>query len=32
VAKVDAERNLIYVAGAIPGAMRSIVTVRKEKV
>jgi large subunit ribosomal protein L3 len=31
VAKVDAERNLIYVAGAIPGAMRSIVTVRKEK-
>jgi len=31
VARIDAERNLIYVAGAIPGAMRSIVTVRKEQ-
>jgi len=30
VAKVDAERNLLYVTGAVPGAMRGIVTVRKE--
>src|SRR5882724_9759298 len=30
VAKVDAERNLLYVKGAIPGPMRGIVTVRKE--
>jgi large subunit ribosomal protein L3 len=30
VAKVDAERNLLYVQGAVPGAVRGIVTVRKE--
>ena len=30
VAKVDAERNLLYVRGAIPGPVRGIVTVRKE--
>jgi large subunit ribosomal protein L3 len=30
VAKVDADRNLLYVTGAVPGAMRGIVTVRKE--
>jgi large subunit ribosomal protein L3 len=30
VAKVDAERNLLYVKGAVPGPMRGIVTVRKE--
>jgi large subunit ribosomal protein L3 len=30
VAKVDAERNLLYVKGTIPGPMRGIVTVRKE--
>ena len=30
VAKVDAERNLLYVQGAVPGPMRGIVTVRKE--
>ena len=30
VAKVDAERNLIYVKGAVPGPMRGIVTVKKE--
>jgi len=30
VYKVDAERHLLYVKGAIPGPMRGIVTVRKE--
>ena len=30
VAKIDAARHLIYVKGAVPGSMRSIVTVRKE--
>jgi large subunit ribosomal protein L3 len=30
VVKVDAERNLLYVRGAIPGPVRGIVTVRKE--
>ena len=30
VAKVDAERNLIFVQGAVPGSVRGIVTVKKE--
>jgi large subunit ribosomal protein L3 len=30
VAKVDAERNLLYVQGAVPGSVNGIVTVRKE--
>ena len=30
VAKVDGERNLLYVRGAVPGPMRGIVTVSKE--
>jgi large subunit ribosomal protein L3 len=30
VVKADAERNLLYVRGAIPGPVRGIVTVRKE--
>jgi large subunit ribosomal protein L3 len=30
VARVDAERNLLFVQGAVPGPMRGIVTVRKE--
>ena len=30
VVKVDAERNLLYVRGAIPGPVTGIVTVRKE--
>ncbi len=30
VAKVDAERNLLYVQGAVPGSVRGIVTVLKE--
>jgi len=30
VAKVDAERNLLYVTGAVPGSVRGIVTVKKE--
>jgi large subunit ribosomal protein L3 len=30
VAKVDAERHLLYVKGAVPGPMRGIVTVRKQ--
>jgi large subunit ribosomal protein L3 len=30
VAKVDAERNLLYVQGAVPGSINGIVTVRKE--
>ena len=30
VAKVDAERNLLYVEGAVPGSVNGIVTVRKE--
>ena len=29
VAKVDAERNLVYVRGGVPGPVGSIVTVRK---
>lgn len=31
VAKVDAERNLLFVTGAVPGPQRGIVTVKKEK-
>jgi ribosomal protein L3 len=27
---VDAERNLVYVRGAVPGAMGGIVVVRKQ--
>jgi large subunit ribosomal protein L3 len=30
VMKVDAERNLLYVQGAVPGSMNGIVTVRKQ--
>jgi len=30
VAKVDGEKNLLYVRGAVPGPMRGIVTVAKE--
>jgi large subunit ribosomal protein L3 len=30
VAKVDAERNLLFVQGAVPGPVRGIVTVKKE--
>ena len=30
VAKVDAERNLLYVTGAVPGSVRQLVTVKKE--
>jgi len=30
VAKVDAERNLLYVQGAVPGSVRGIVTVHKD--
>jgi large subunit ribosomal protein L3 len=30
VVKVDAERNLLYVRGAVPGPVTGIVTVRKE--
>jgi large subunit ribosomal protein L3 len=30
VAAVDAERNLLFVRGAVPGPVRGIVTVRKE--
>jgi large subunit ribosomal protein L3 len=30
VEKVDAERNLVYVRGAVPGAMGGIVVVRKQ--
>ena len=30
VAKVDGEKNLLYVRGAVPGPMRGIVTVSKE--
>lgn len=30
VAKVDPERNLLFVQGAVPGSTRGIVTVRKE--
>ena len=29
VAKVDAERNLVYLVGGVPGANGSIVTVRR---
>ncbi|MCO4744476.1 MAG: 50S ribosomal protein L3 [Proteobacteria bacterium] len=29
VAKIDAERNLLYVVGGVPGATGSIVTIRK---
>jgi len=31
VMKVDAERNLLYVQGSVPGSMNGIVTVRKQK-
>ncbi len=31
VAKVDAEKNLLFVRGAVPGPMRGIVTVAKEE-
>ncbi len=31
VAKVDAEKNLLFVRGAVPGPMRGIVTVKKEE-
>jgi large subunit ribosomal protein L3 len=31
VVKVDAERNLLFVRGAIPGARNGIVTVAKQK-
>ncbi len=30
IMKVDAERNLLYVQGSIPGSMNGIVTVRKQ--
>ena len=30
VMKVDAERNLLYVQGSVPGSMNGIVTVRKQ--
>jgi large subunit ribosomal protein L3 len=30
VAKVDADRNLLYIEGAVPGSVRGIVTVTKE--
>jgi large subunit ribosomal protein L3 len=30
VAKVDAERNLLFIEGAIPGSVRGLVTVMKE--
>lgn len=30
VVKVDAERNLLFIHGAVPGAKRGIVTVRKQ--
>ena len=30
VTKVDAERNLLYVSGAVPGSVRGLVTVKKE--
>ena len=30
VAKVDAERNLLFIEGAIPGSVRGLVTVTKE--
>jgi large subunit ribosomal protein L3 len=30
VARVDAERNLLFVRGAVPGSVRGIVTVKKE--
>jgi large subunit ribosomal protein L3 len=30
VAKVDAERNLLFIEGAVPGSVRGIVTVTKE--
>jgi large subunit ribosomal protein L3 len=31
VARVDPERNLLFVRGAVPGPVRGIVTVRKER-
>jgi large subunit ribosomal protein L3 len=30
VAKVDGEKNLLYVRGAVPGPMRGLVTVSRE--
>lgn len=30
VVKVDTERNLLFVSGAVPGPMRGVVTVRKQ--
>ena len=30
VVRVDAERNLLFVRGAVPGPMRGIVLVRKQ--
>jgi large subunit ribosomal protein L3 len=30
VVKIDAERNLLFVRGAVPGPMRGLVTVRKQ--
>jgi large subunit ribosomal protein L3 len=30
VVKVDAERNLLFVRGAVPGSMNGLVTVRKQ--
>jgi large subunit ribosomal protein L3 len=30
VARIDAERNLLYVQGAVPGSINGIVTVRRE--
>jgi len=31
VAKVDADRNLLYVKGAVPGPVKGIVLVRKQE-
>jgi large subunit ribosomal protein L3 len=31
VVKIDAERNLLFVRGAVPGPMRGLVTVRKQE-
>ena len=30
VVKVDAERNLLFVRGSIPGPMNGLITVRKQ--
>jgi len=29
IERIDAERNLIYVRGAVPGARNGVVTIRK---